>query len=97
MPDATANACAVVNTSWCVATNLFTTKDTTVTHVKTGADFSFASLAGLVCGLLGLQRLPRGGAFHGAGTGLLLFQACGGSLGLGHLRGWRHAAEYTSG
>ncbi len=24
------------------------------------------------------------------------FQACGGSLGLGKLRGWRHAAEYTS-
>ena len=55
-----------------------------------------STFPGGVCALLGLQRLPRRGAFHGAGTALLLFQACGGSLGLGKLRGWRHAPEYTS-
>jgi polyvinyl alcohol dehydrogenase (cytochrome) len=43
-----------------------------------------------------LQRLPRGGALDGAGTALFLFQACGGSLGLGKLRGCGHADEYTS-
>jgi hypothetical protein len=63
-------------------------------HLTPGSRCS-PTLPDVVWLLLGLQPLPRRGALHRAWTALLLFQACGGSILLGKLRGSGHAAEYT--
>ena len=88
MPETPASVCAVVHT---------------LASVRRRGSYGRGPVprpllpSGFVGGLLGLQRLPGCGALHGTGSALLLFQACGGSIGLGELRGWRHAAKYTSG